>query len=79
MTHLKSILPLLGANEAPHFVSGRVPAEIGHLLSTEKSKYLPILYLDRMSFRIKDLIEVADSLLLLLFSSRSRRRSRRWR
>ena len=58
VSHLRSILPLLGAYEAPHFAKENIPGEIGHLLNKKDERYLPIFYLDRMSFRMKDLVEI---------------------
>lgn len=62
VTHFRSVLPLTIVAESPKFDSKAIPSEIYHQLELfhkdGQSYYWPIFYIDELSFRIKDLVQI---------------------
>lgn len=62
VTHWRSRLTLSVMSDEFSFDERVVPADMGHLLRlTHQREYLPILYVDQLSNRIRDLMHINDS------------------
>ncbi|CAI4224290.1 unnamed protein product [Auanema sp. JU1783] len=62
VSFLRTVVPLTGCSDAPYLAADKIPGEIRYLMNAHgkgsKAKYLPIFYLDSLSFRNKDLAEI---------------------
>ncbi|KAK0395196.1 hypothetical protein QR680_001168 [Steinernema hermaphroditum] len=65
VTHIRSVLPLTVAAESPLFLKQKVPAEIHQQLQLTVENglvyYWPFFFINRVSFREKDLVHVKPS------------------
>ncbi|KAK2191460.1 hypothetical protein NP493_53g18005 [Ridgeia piscesae] len=62
VTHWRSLLTLNVMSEEFSFDERAIPADMGHLLRiTHQREYLPILYVDELSNRIRDIMHINES------------------